>query len=57
MARKIDTVELARTLSEIASTTADPAAAIRLLELVREILAAAGLRNLPPDGGMPPQTG
>ena len=40
-----DPVELARILSEIASSTSDTGTAIRLLELVNELLKAAGLAN------------
>jgi hypothetical protein len=57
MADNIDAAELARTLAEIASTTSDPGTAIRLLELARELLEAAGLGNVPPNDDPPPATG
>ncbi len=57
MAKNIDPLELAHTLSETASKTSDTATAIRLLELARELLAAAGLGDVPPDDDMPPEVG
>ena len=46
MTNKMDPVELARELGEIARTTTDPETGRRLAELVKRLLAAAGL---PPD--------
>ena len=45
MANGIDPAELARVLAEIGSTTKDPGTAVRLLELVNELLEAAARRN------------
>ena len=42
-----DPAELARILAEIASSTSDNGTAIRLLELVNELLKAAGLGDDP----------
>ncbi len=49
MANITDPAELARILAEIASGTSDPGTAIRLLEVVNELLKAAGLGNGPGD--------
>ncbi len=46
MTNKVDPVDLARELAEIARTTTDPETGRRLAELVKRLLAAAGL---PPD--------
>jgi hypothetical protein len=55
---KINIVELADELAEIARTTSDTATGVRLMKIVKRLLAEAGLR--PPDheaGGGDPPTG
>jgi len=49
-----DPAELARILAEIASSTSDNGTAIRLLELVNELLKAAGLGDDPGNHDSPP---
>jgi hypothetical protein len=43
MSEKVDIVNLAHELAEIASTTSDPETGRRLMEVVEKILRAAGL--------------
>ena len=50
MTNKMDPVELARELGEIARTTTDPETGRRLAELVKRLLAAAG-RHYPGRAG------
>jgi hypothetical protein len=57
MPHNTDPVELAEILSEIAAQTSDAAAAVRLLELARKLLAAGGLRDGASDDDMPPNAG
>ena len=47
MTIKIDIVELAHEIAEIARTTTDPETGRLLIELVKELLREAGM---PPDG-------
>jgi hypothetical protein len=47
MTNKIDIVELAHEVAEIARTTTDPKTGRLLIELVNKLLRGAGL---PPDG-------
>ena len=56
MAPTIDLVELADELTEIASTTSDSVAAVRLMELANRLLTAAGLPDDDTEGGgdLPP---
>jgi hypothetical protein len=53
MTNVTDPVELARVLADIASSTSDNGTAIRLLELVNELLKAAGLGNDPGNHASP----